>query len=145
MLSHINGEQMHISTKTEYAVRGLAEIAKQSSSEPISIMEICERQKLPRKYMEQLFRKLKRAKIISSKKGTKGGYLLNKEIADITLGDIMIAVDDSLSQTSCENDYPHREFCIGMPCGFHKLWREIEVHLHSYFHSITLEGILKNL
>ena len=136
---------MHISTKTEYAVRGLAEIAKQSSNEPISLVEICEKQNLPRKYMEQLFRKLKRAEIISSMHGSKGGYLLNKEIANISLGDIMVAVDDSLSQTSCENDYPHREFCIGMPCGFHKLWREIENHLHNYFNSITLEGILKKL
>ena len=50
---------MQISTKTEYAVRALSEVALSSSDKPISIMEICTKQKLPRKYVEQLFRKLK--------------------------------------------------------------------------------------
>ncbi len=136
---------MHISTKTEYAVRGLAELAMHDSKNPISIVEICAKQNLPQKYMEQLFRKLKKAGLIKSIHGAKGGYLMNQDLNTISLGDIMKAVDENLAQKYCEEDSPHREFCIGKPCGFHTLWNEIEEHLHEYFDSIKLDEILKKI
>ncbi|MFO7896683.1 MAG: Rrf2 family transcriptional regulator [Candidatus Cloacimonadales bacterium] len=134
---------MHISTKTEYAVRGLTELALLQNQRPVSILEICTRQNLPRKYMEQLFAKLKRAELITSVQGAHGGYLLQRATHDITLNDIMWAVEDNISQTNCETDYQQREYCIGLPCGFHKLWNEIETHLEEYFSSINLDDIIK--
>ena len=134
---------MHISTKTEYAVRGLTELAMLQDKLPVSIVEICNRQKLPRKYMEQLFSKLKRAELITSVQGAQGGYLLQRSPQNITLNEIMLAVEENISQNSCEADYQEREYCIGMPCGFHKLWNEIETHLEEYFSSINLDDIIK--
>jgi len=136
---------MHISTKTEYAVRSLAEIARSQSSGPVSIVEICTRQKLPRKYVEQLFRKLRNADIISSVHGAKGGYLLIKEAKELSLNEIMTAVEENIIQTNCDPEMHNKEYCIGMPCGFHKTWNEIEVHLDGYFSSITLQNIIEKL
>ncbi|MCF7792462.1 MAG: Rrf2 family transcriptional regulator [Candidatus Cloacimonetes bacterium] len=135
---------MHISTKTEYAVRALSELAISSGKDPVSISHICENQKLPRKYVEQLFRKLKKSELVSSKHGAMGGYILNKPIRDISLQDIMEAVDESYVKTFCteENHKPH---CIGWPCGFHQLWDEIKEHLDSYFDSIKLDQIIAKL
>jgi Rrf2 family iron-sulfur cluster assembly transcriptional regulator len=136
---------MHISTKTEYAIRGLAELGKNQQTGPISIVEICNRQKLPKKYIEQLFRKLRNAKLISSIHGAKGGYLLAKSADKITLNEIMHAVEENISQVNCGENYQTREYCIGMPCGFYKLWNEIDEHLNAYFNSITLEHIIEKL
>ncbi len=136
---------MHISTKTEYAVRGLAEIGKHQQEGPISIVEICNRQKLPKKYTEQLFRKLRSAELISSVQGAKGGYILAKEANEITLNDIMHAVEENISQVNCDENYQSREYCIGLPCGFYELWNEIDEHLDAYFNSITLKHIIEKL
>ncbi len=144
MLSH-RGIKMHISTKTEYAVRALSELAISSDEKPISITEICKRQKLPLKYVEQLFRKLKKHELVKSVHGAKGGYLLNKDVKDISLKNIMKAVDDNFSNTFCADNKNHISHCIGFPCGFHKLWDEIQDHIEDYFESIKLEQIIAKL
>lgn len=135
---------MHISTKTEYAVRALSELAVSSGKGPVSITHICENQKLPRKYVEQLFRKLKKSNLVSSRHGALGGYVLNKPIENISLQDIMEAVDEKYVKTFCTEDN-HKSHCIGWPCGFHQLWDEIKEHLDSYFDSIKLDQIIAKL
>ena len=72
--------KMQISTKTGYAVRALSTLAKQPAGEPMSITVLCSDQNLPKKYIEQLFRKLKQYDLIKSIHGSRGGYLINKNI-----------------------------------------------------------------
>lgn len=136
---------MHISTKTGYAVRALAELAINGREHPISVAQICERQTLPQKYIEQLFRKLKQGGIISSVHGAHGGYRLNREVDQISLKEIMAAVDENFNYTYCDADKQSLDYCCGNPCGFSKLWDEIKDHLESYFSSITLESIIKKI
>jgi Rrf2 family protein len=135
---------MHISTKTEYAVRALSELAVSSSEGPISITEICRKQKLPQKYVEQLFRKLKKSELVTSTHGSQGGYSLNKPIEQISLQNIMQAVDETYVKTFCA-DENRKTHCIGLPCGFHELWDEIKNHLEDYFDSIKLDQIIAKL
>ncbi len=135
---------MHISTKTEYAVRALAELAVSSGDKPVSISEICSRQKLPRKYVEQLFRKLKKSELVKSVHGSQGGYSLNQPVGSISLQNIMAAVDESYLNKFCTDDH-HKTHCIGLPCGFHQLWDEIKNDLDSYFDSIKLDRIIAKL
>ena len=136
---------MHISTKTEYAVRAMAELALSSSDKPVSITEICEKQNLPRKYVEQLFRKLKQNELVASKHGAKGGYSLTTDIEKISLRDIMEAVDESYVKSYCNADEQKVHHCIGLPCGFHDLWDEVKEHLDGYFDSIKLNQIIAKL
>lgn len=135
---------MHISTKTEYAVRALSELAVSSSDGPVSIAQISTRQNLPRKYIEQLFRKLKRSDLVSSTHGAKGGYILKKPTNQISLKDIMNAVDENYLRDYCP-DKPHTSHCLGLPCGFRLLWNEIKEHLETYFDSIKLDQIIAKL
>ncbi len=137
--------KMHISTKTGYAVRALAELALNSNGKPVSISEICKKQNLPVKYMEQLFRNLKKNGLVKSVHGSKGGYRLNRNIDEISLKDIMHAVVENFSLTYCDIDKEKIDFCTGLPCGFHDLWDEIQTHLENYFDSIKLKQIISKL
>jgi Rrf2 family iron-sulfur cluster assembly transcriptional regulator len=135
---------MHISTKTEYAVRALAELAVNAVDKPVSITEICEKQKLPRKYVEQLFRRLKNNGLVKSTHGAMGGYSLNQPVEKISLQKIMEAVDESYLKKFCTPEH-HTLHCLGWPCGFHQLWDEIKEHLDNYFDSIKLDQIIAKL
>ncbi|MCK4654506.1 MAG: Rrf2 family transcriptional regulator [Candidatus Cloacimonetes bacterium] len=136
---------MHISVKTGYAVRALSELALNASEKPISISKICEKQNLPIKYIEQLFRNLKRDGLVKSIHGSKGGYLLNRELNKISLKNIMKAVDDDFSHNFCYGTKEHIDYCKGFPCGFYELWDEIKDHMENYLDSIKLEQIISRL
>ncbi|OPX30014.1 MAG: hypothetical protein B1H06_00565 [Candidatus Cloacimonas sp. 4484_143] len=136
---------MYISTKTEYAVRALAELALSSNNKPVSITEICEKQSLPRKYVEQLFRKLKQNGLVVSTHGALGGYSLAESVDSISLRNIMDAVDESYVKSFCNREYRTLHHCKGLPCGFHELWDEIKEHLNDYFESIKLDQIIARL
>ncbi|MCF7859428.1 MAG: Rrf2 family transcriptional regulator [Candidatus Cloacimonetes bacterium] len=136
---------MNISTKTEYAVRALTELAINPADKPLSINDICKHQNLPPKYVEQIFRKLKHSGLVNSIHGPKGGYLLAKEINDISLRDIMEAVDENYVTPFCNGDPEQHVHCIGLPCGFKNLWDEIKGNLENYFDSIRLDQIVDKL
>ncbi|MDA3813257.1 MAG: Rrf2 family transcriptional regulator [Candidatus Cloacimonetes bacterium] len=136
---------MNISTKTEYAVRALAELAVNSVNKPVSINEICKNQNLPMKYIEQLFRKLKQNGLVKSIHGAKGGYQLALKISVISLKDIMEAVDENYVAPFCNGNTEEHVHCIGLPCGFKELWDEINEHTENYFDSIKLNQIVARL
>ncbi len=137
--------KMNISTKTEYAVRALTELALNSVDKPVSINEICKNQNLPVKYIEQLFRKLKQNGLVKSIHGAKGGYQLALEKHDISLRDIMEAVDENYVAPICNGNAEEHVHCIGLPCGFKELWDEINEHTEKYFDSIKLDQIVARL
>ncbi|MBC8384827.1 MAG: Rrf2 family transcriptional regulator [Candidatus Cloacimonetes bacterium] len=132
---------MQISTKTEYAVRALAELSKSSDGKPMSIATICKNQSLPLKYTEQIFRKLKQNELVESIHGSQGGYVLKKPISEITLKNILDSVEDNKAICDCASI----DFCPGNPCGLQSIWNEIQGHLDSYFESIKLERMILSL
>lgn len=137
---------MQITTKTEYAVRALSELAQHDENHPISVREICKKQFLPRKYIEQLFRKLRQQGIIKSVHGATGGYFIAVKPEDVTLYDIMQGVEENYRSVKCEKESGEKPpYCKGMPCGFYSFWSEITDYLTSYFKSKTLADVLKKL
>ena len=138
-------KMMNISTKTEYAVRALTELAINSADKPVSINDICKNQNLPVKYIEQLFRKLKQNGLVKSIHGAKGGYQLALEIYNISLKDIMEAVDENYVAPFCNGKQEELSHCIGLHCGFKNLWDEINEHTENYFDSIKLDQIVARL
>ncbi len=129
---------MQISSKTEYSVRALTELCN-SQAIPLSIREISEKQNLPEKYIEQLFRKLKKNEIIKSLSGSKGGYILNKASEEISLKDIMHAVEDDSS--FCGKHADTNCYCQKHTCGLMSIWKEVDEHINDYLGSITLKTI----
>ena len=132
---------MQITTKTEYAVRALSELASSSDGKPLSIAHICKAQSLPAKYMEQIFRKLKQNNLVTSIQGSQGGYLPVENFADISLKDIVQSVEDRKAVCDCDTI----DYCSGNPCGLQKLWNEIQNNIDDYFEQIKFDKILSFL
>jgi len=133
---------MQISSKTEYALRALAALALSENGKPLSVLEICKTHNLPQKYVEQIFRQLKKTGLIESIQGSKGGYKLAKNVSEISLQNILEALNENFGSSVCNHK---TAYCIGSPCVYENLWDEIGEHLESYFKSIRLDYIVSKL
>jgi Rrf2 family protein len=95
---------MELSSRLEYALIALLEIAKyQAQGKPLKVNEIAASQSLPERYLDQIFTSLKRQGIISSQRGMKGGYLLAKELWQITLLDVVMAIEGGGNQKKVDS------------------------------------------
>ncbi len=135
---------MQLTTKTEYSIRALV-LLNEDKNSLISINEICKRQNLPNKYVEQLFRMLKKENIIGSIAGSKGGYYLKIPTLCISLGRIMEIVENHPYETSCERNNMEFEYCPQKNCQYKLLWHEIYGNIRDYLATITLEDIKKRI
>lgn len=134
---------MQLTTKVEYTIRALTELANSSTGNPVKLRQICENQNLPLKYMEHLFSRLKKAAIVRSVHGSYGGYLLKISPDRLSIKDIIAAVDDNFVALNCCRDKGRREYCIGRPCHFSKIWNEIKEDLDKYLGTIPLSKFIE--
>ena len=86
---------MRASRQLEYALYGLFDLAYHGGPRPIRLKEIGERQAVPPRYLEQIFGKLRRAGLVKSKRGPGGGYLLARRAGEVSLADVVLAVQGS--------------------------------------------------
>src|SRR5579875_669604 len=94
---------MELSTRGRYAVMAMVQLAaREESAGPTSLAEIAACQCLSQCYLEQLFGKLRRAGLVASARGPGGGYRLSRPACEITIAEIMLAVDEPLRATRCE-------------------------------------------
>ncbi len=92
---------MRLSTKARYAVTAMVDVAMEEGGGPVSLATIAARQELPLAYLEQLFGKLRKAGLVKSCRGAAGGYILAHKSADLSILDIIAAVDTPLKATRC--------------------------------------------
>jgi Rrf2 family protein len=96
---------VELSSRLEYALVALLELANhQAQGKPLKVNEIAASQSLPERYLDQIFTLLKRQGIISSQRGMKGGYLLAKELWQITLLDVVLAIEGGGNQKKVESN-----------------------------------------
>ena len=132
---------MILTSKGRYAVKAMVEMARLSDDKPISLSSIAKSQQKSFSYLERLFSQLKKAKIIDYIKGPGGGYIFLKELENISIYDIILAVDESIKMTNCTKT----ENCLGKTtkCQTHKLWKGLENKIKDYFESITVKDLKK--
>ena len=92
---------MRLSTKGRYGLRALLDLALHNEEEAVSLQSIAERQNISMGYLEQLMRMLKREGLVSSVRGAGGGYHLAKPAAEISVGDILRALEGNLDAVTC--------------------------------------------
>ena len=90
------GDEMKLSTKGRYGLRAMIDLARYSEEEPVSIGSIAMRQGISERYLEQLVAKMKKAGLVKSIRGASGGYVLAKDSSEISVGDILRALEGSL-------------------------------------------------
>ena len=134
---------MKLSSKGRYAVMALADLAKFDPNEPVSLRDISLRQGISLLYLEQLFLKLKKNKIVKSVRGNKGGYVLNKNASDIKISEVFFAVEEKIKTIGCEKH--SKKGCNGRfsKCITHNLWDELDLHINAFFENKKLEDLIR--
>lgn len=134
---------MRLSTKTEYGIKLLLDIAyNNGENEYVSIKKIADTNDFSENYLEKTIRLLKRAKLVESNRGASGGYKLTKPICILSLYDIFLALDEDLVKTRCfaKGD---KSNCDLKTCGIYKAFKIVDDSLEDILKKITLRDIIK--
>ncbi len=128
-----------VSTQVRYALRGLMRLAEHEGTEPVSISQIAEEEDISKKYLENIFKLLKRGGIVRSLRGPVGGYTLTRNPEEINLAEIVEAVEGRISVVECLSS---PEICERTPgCLTRNVWEELQRNMKEYCASKTLESI----
>ena len=126
---------MRLSTKGRYSVTAMLDLAIHDRAGPVTLADISQCQGISLSYLEQLFAKLRKSGLVKGVRGPGGGYRLSRPAAEISIGDIIRAVDESVDATRCEG----RGDCQnGDACLTHELWSELSQRLYQVLDGITL-------
>lgn len=131
---------MRLTTKGRFAVTAMVDLAMCGGERPVTLGDISERQKISLSYLEQLFGKLRRRELVSSVRGPGGGYLLARPTSDLSVGEIILAVDEPIDATQCGG----KENCRDEhKCITHDLWTDLNRHIFDYLGSIKLSDLVE--
>ena len=133
---------MRLTTKGRFAVTAMIDLAMRQHHGPVTLAGISQRQEISLSYLEQLFGKLRRHEIVESVRGPGGGYNLARRSEDITVADIIIAVDEPLDATNCGG----KENCNGEGgrCMTHELWASLNSRMVEFLDSVTLQKLVED-
>jgi len=125
-----------ISTRLRYGLRALIYIAAKGETEAVNLSEISEQESISRKYLENIFKLLKKDKVIKSARGRQGGYTLAKPANQITLHHIAIALEGNVALLDCLN---YEQMCDKKTeCGVREFWNDYQEYIKKYLDNITL-------
>jgi len=133
---------MRLSTKGRYGLRAVVDLAIYSKDEAVSISSIAAREDLSESYLEQLIAKLKKAGLVNSIRGTNGGYILAKKPKEISVGDILRALEGDLAVVECPNS--DSECANFDSCVTKYVWKRINDSINTAVDSMTLDEIVEN-
>ena len=129
-----------VSTRIRYGLRALAYMAAMDSEEPIAIHAIAREENISQKYLESIFNLLKKARIVRSRRGPEGGYLLDRSPAEISAFEIFDALDGPLETVECQQ----LEVCSRTQvCQSRDFWCDFNNHMTGFLKMKTLEDVLK--
>ena len=133
---------MKLTSKGRNAVMAMADLAKNHDPRPVSLNEISLRQGISILYLEQLFLKLKQNRLVHSRRGSHGGYVLSKTPDQIKLSNIISAVNEEVKTLKCNKN--SKKGCNGklVKCITHSLWDELGEHINLFFEQKSLEDVL---
>lgn len=135
---------MRLTTKGRFAVTAMLDLTMNMKSCPATLASIGKRQNISLAYLEQLFAKLRRHGLVMSSRGPGGGYSLAKAPELISIADIIVAVDESLNATQCNE----KKTCTGKKllngrCMTHELWASLNKTILDYLKSISLHDLVE--
>ncbi len=132
------GEIMRLTTKGRFAVTAMADLAMRGGSGPVTLASIGERQSISQSYLEQLFGKLRRHGIVGAVRGPGGGYYLARPGEQITIAEIIAAVDGPLDATGYGGMANRHD---GQQCLIHDLWEGLNDAINKYLSSVSLQQL----
>ncbi len=131
---------MRLTTKGRYAVTAMLDLAINYDQESVTLRNIAENQKISLSYLEQLFAKLRKHELVKGMRGPGGGYRLARSADEISIAEIIIAVDEPIEFTDCHG----LENCKGGErCLSHHLWVQLTEQLEGFLSSINLGALMR--
>jgi len=131
---------MRLSQQALYAICGMFDLAYNGESAPLQVRVIGERQRIPARYLEQIFQRLRRADLVRGKRGPGGGYVLAREASEITLRDIVEAVEGPLSEGLAGGPPPRDRRPAHRP---NFLWPELCERFETALGEVSLEEVCR--
>ncbi len=130
---------MKLTTRGRYAVTAMLDLALHQRTGPVSLAEIADRQGISLSYLEQIFSRLRRRDLVCSTRGPGGGYRLARRAREISVADVIGAVDEVVDATRCGG----MENCQGEErCLTHDLWQDLSHQIHDFLTGIDLEQLV---
>ena len=139
---------MIFSTRSEYGVRVMVELARRGGAEPIALAEIADHEHLPLAYLEHLVARLRRAGLIESRRGAHGGYLLAREPEQITMAEVVAALEGEIAPVECITSDPDGtlrcslEFDARRVCTTKLLWTRVRGAIVDTLQETTLAELI---
>lgn len=134
---------MKLSTKGRYGVKAMLDLAIHYAEGQIALKSIAERQGISENYLEQLFATLKKSGLVKSIRGSQGGYFLANNPKDISIGDILRALEGSLAPVDCVMEQEPADCCRSDSCATKIIWEKMRDKINEVVDSITLNDLVE--
>ncbi len=135
---------MKLSTKGRYGLRAVLDLALHSEEEAVSLSSIAERQSISISYLEQLIAKLRKAGIVESRRGAQGGYILAKSPEEISVGEILRALEGDLHPVDCAEIYGGTSTCNSSDmCVTKYVWKRISDSIDAAVDALMLSELVE--
>jgi Rrf2 family protein len=132
---------MHFSSKGEYGLRALVDLATHGTEAPVRAAEVAERQSIPLNYLEQLLGILKRAGIVTSIRGPKGGFALARDASEVTVEEVLVSMEGEMLPQECvAHDCPEGADKASV-CAVRKVWGKVAMAVRSVLSGLTLKQL----
>jgi len=130
---------MKLTTKGRYAVTAMLDLALRHNQGSVTLSDIARRQGISLSYLEQLFAKLRRSGLVESVRGPGGGYNLSRAPSEISVAQIILAINEHIDATRCGGE---RNCQDDEPCLTHQLWEDLSLRIHEFLSGITLADLV---
>ena len=130
---------MRLTTKGRFAVTAMIDLALQQDTGPVSLAGISQRQNISLSYLEQLFSKLRRHELVESVRGPGGGYHIVRSLKEVSVADVILAVDEPIDATQCGGKENCRD---DQKCITHDLWAQLNKRIFDYLGGVTLKQLV---
>ncbi len=135
---------MRVTTWTEYSLIISLHLARRGGGQPVAARDISESERLPGDYVEQILLRLRRAGLVESVRGARGGYFLARHPAQISVHDVMTASDHQTFEINCETHQVDRERCgPSSQCSIRPVWRALRHRVDDLLKGVTLADLLQ--
>ena len=132
---------MRLTTKGRFAVTAMVDLGMRHGGGPVALAEISQRQKISLSYLEQLFGKLRRSALVDSVRGPGGGYCIARDMSEIVVSEIILAVDEPIDSTQCGGKENCRD---DQKCITHDLWAQLNKRIFDYLDDVTLKQLVED-
>jgi len=136
---------MRVTTWTEYSLIISLHLARRGGGRPVAARDISESERLPGDYVEQILLRLRRAGLVESVRGARGGYFLARDPAQISVHDVMTACDHQTFEVGCDSHRLDNDRCgPGNQCSIRPVWQALRHRVDSLLKSVTLADLLQD-